>query len=273
MSLEHVAAGQTHDSQLKTAPPSSPCATDHMDGSILRNGKCGPNSLPKLSAAVVAQRHSVARCGTLPSQKGRPIVLEVAKPGGDIDGAHLDFAQSSLPENTSERCRLADREATAFIEVSCSSVQADRCVPEVAHQLHFPGVVPDVHRHDRPRSHDASHFRERTRWLRHEVQDKARDGGVQAGAVDGQRLGVSDCEPCPCTLGACLDMCSVRRRCIYADYGVWILTLDDRLSQRAGSAAHVQPITSFLRDGYPVQKLLGYVSTPTPDIRFIEVPG
>lgn len=47
---------------------------------------------------------------------------------------------------------------------------------------------------------------------------------------------------------------------------------DDDLSQRAGSTAHVQPVL-FFRDGYPIQKLRGYASTPAPDIGLIEVPG
>jgi hypothetical protein len=47
---------------------------------------------------------------------------------------------------------------------------------------------------------------------------------------------------------------------------------DDGLSQRTGSTANVQPVLSF-RDGYPIQKLLGYAPTPAPDIGLIEVPG
>ena len=54
-------------------------------------------------------------------------------------------------------------------------IQFCRRIPEVAHQLHLAGVIPDVSRRRTAWPHGSCHFSNREQRLRHEVQDQARD--------------------------------------------------------------------------------------------------
>src|SRR5579859_201502 len=58
--------------------------------------------------------------------------------------AQLDPGEVGVPEEISERLRLAERKAPPFIQICCSQVERHGRVPDMAHELHLPGVIPDI---------------------------------------------------------------------------------------------------------------------------------
>jgi hypothetical protein len=74
---------------------------------------------------------------------------------------------------------MADREAATFIKIKGRPVQRDSCVPEVSHQFHFSGVVPDVGRDCPAWANSTSHLRNGTRRLRNEIEHQSSDGNVK----------------------------------------------------------------------------------------------
>src|SRR5262245_15235736 len=90
------------------------------------------------------EAYGVVRRWCAAGQKGRPIVVEIAKQRGNVDGARLYAVETRAVEQRLERSRIADRKAERFVELARAVIECDCCVPETAHQLHFAGIVPDI---------------------------------------------------------------------------------------------------------------------------------
>ena len=94
---------------LRLAPSDGPCAGDEVDSSVFRNRKRGSNSLPKPRAALVAQRHGVARRRSLAPEKRGPVIVEITEVSGYVNRTDFDFGESGLREQFGEGRGLTDR--------------------------------------------------------------------------------------------------------------------------------------------------------------------
>ena len=164
---------------LRCSTANGPGARDQFDGAVACYRKLGPDPVPQGAAPLFVQRHRVSRGRCLAAEKRRPIVVEIAESGGNIIRADLDVTQSSLCKQRGQGTWLAKRKPAPFVQLKGGSIQFDRCIPEVAHQLHFPGVIPDVSSHHTARPYRTCHFTNRKRWFWHEIQNQTCDSSVK----------------------------------------------------------------------------------------------
>ena len=147
-----------------------PGASDEVDRAVGLEGNHRPQALASCAPYARPRAWRRNRGGPLPAEEGRPVVFEVTEDGWDVDGARLDFAQASLGEAGGECFRVADREAISFVQHQGFRIDRDGCVPEVAHEIHLAGVVPDVNGDGATRTHDARHLLCGIERFRHEVE-------------------------------------------------------------------------------------------------------
>lgn len=99
-------------------------------------------------------------------------------------------------EQRLQALRFADRKASRLIERSGRGIERDRGIPEVAHQLHFAGVVPDIDRSSAARTQIAPHLGDGLRRMRNEIEDEAGHSNVDTGVGERQRFGFAGLETC-----------------------------------------------------------------------------
>lgn len=70
-----------------------PGAGRETDGAIRLDGQGCAETFAERVAVVGVERGDVGGADALTAEEGRPIVVEVAEVGGDVDGAGFDIAQ------------------------------------------------------------------------------------------------------------------------------------------------------------------------------------
>jgi hypothetical protein len=67
------------------------------------------------------------------------IIVEIAKVSRHVDRAHFDPLQAGILKQAGKRGRLANRKATAFVELQGGRIQHHCGVPEVAFETRADG--------------------------------------------------------------------------------------------------------------------------------------
>jgi hypothetical protein len=109
----------------------------------------------------------------LAAEERLPVVVEVGEDGVRVERPDDGLVAGRARERFGECLRTAQREADGLVERRVIRVQLDRDVPELAHQAHALGVVPDVGRDDAARVGCAHELGERRVDIGHEVQHEA----------------------------------------------------------------------------------------------------
>src|SRR5260221_2778835 len=135
-----------------------PCPRDQRNRTVGGDRQRCAQAFPKRAAALLGQRHRIARRGALAVQERRPVVVEFAKRCCDLDGGRRDTVETGATPQCRQGSRLADRETPAFVQFERTRVLRGRRIPEVAHQFHFRGVIPHVGGHVAPGADDARHL-------------------------------------------------------------------------------------------------------------------
>src|SRR4026208_259676 len=98
-----------HDSLNRPGPGGQP------DPPACRRRRTRPGAPPDSFPDLVADRGQIGRGRAGPAEERLPVVVEVLKDGGNVDGAHRDRLQSRSLEERPERPRLAEREPLGLL--------------------------------------------------------------------------------------------------------------------------------------------------------------
>src|SRR5215207_6465925 len=109
-----------------------PGTCDQIDGAVAGDWEPGANPVAQRAAPLFAEGIHVSRRGPLTAQERRPVIVEVAETGGDVDGVDLDFTQTSPPEQLRQPRWLTQWKAAPFVELDSSAVQFHGRIPEVS---------------------------------------------------------------------------------------------------------------------------------------------
>ena len=131
--LAYLFCRQTH------TPQNHLCARFFFEAHGVREDPATGNG-----AAFLGERHCVGGGRTLAAEKRPPVVIEIRKAGRYVDGSDLHAFQSRVGEENLERLRAAQRETNAFVHLCGARIELDRRVPEVPHELHLAGVIPNA---------------------------------------------------------------------------------------------------------------------------------
>ena len=133
------------------ACPIGGCATDgpglaRSGGSSRRARSAGARGrVAEGGAALLVERHRVGRRGALAAEERRPVVVEVAEDASARRSRATSTSAQARRRRRAPPAARAGRSGSARPRrARAPRVERDRRVPEVAHQLHLAGVVPDV---------------------------------------------------------------------------------------------------------------------------------
>ena len=113
-----------------------------------------------------------------------PVIIEIPKTGRNVNRTYLHRTESGMCEQFGKRFRRAERKPVPLVEIKSRRIERHSRIPEVAHQLHLSGVVPDVGGHGAPRPDRTSHLRDGAGRLGHEIENQPSDGHVKAPGID-----------------------------------------------------------------------------------------
>ena len=129
------------------------------------------------------------------AEERRPVVVEVAEVGRDDDRPRPRRRRSPASAN-SARSGSGRQKANRAASSSgrARRVEGHGGVPEVRHQLHLAGVVPDVGGDGPAGPGGAAHLGQGGRPVGDEVEDQPRDDDVERAVVHRERPGVAGAE-------------------------------------------------------------------------------
>jgi len=130
-------------------------------------------ALPQTLAIGFRQRDAISSCRSLTVKAPRPVIIEIDEHGRRIQSANLHCLQSGVSDLVFHRPWIADRKLLAFVMIGAVGEQLGDCVPEIAHELHFASIVPNIASNRASGLENSAHLLERALFVRHKVQHEA----------------------------------------------------------------------------------------------------
>ena len=229
------------------------------------------------SAGAAANQASTRRTGTAPAADRQTLIARADAAIGAGNHAEAERLLADAGERFSSvqallklaRLRAAQGEAHALVQRRGGGIELGRGIPEVAHQLHLPRVIPDVRADRTAGGGDPCQLAECGAPVRNEVEDQPRDGDVDGPVLEREVGGRAAVEPCPPgELGLRLLAKPVRR--LDADQGRGVTPVQDRRAQRSRAASDIQPSPAG-RNVQPRQEAWRDPAAPASDVLLVGV--
>lgn len=173
-------------------------------------------------------------------------------------------------EQLRQRRRIADRKAFAFIERRGRRIEGSGGIPEMAHQLHLAGIIPDVERDRAARSHHPAHFAHRLGSVRNEIEHEAGDRGVMFRIGQRQLPRIARFEPGPRIADLIASEGEKAVGGIDAHNRSRFGPIQNIRTQRTGAAAHIDPAQTAIRCE-PIEERAPHEAAPAAYILFVGI--